>query len=177
MARRSTPCRSSAIVTTLMNTRSSSASASQLTTPGFGRRLVHSDTRFVSSRKFTKRLYEDHLLSVQLVTLSCEEEMKRKILRDCRRAWFYVPTLRRKQRLPTFAHFESRSVVHPTAPCQPPIPDVRVYYDRAAVAGRRVESRDASRSSEPPRAFGFRLHILDQHGNQEGQGGPRRTLS
>ncbi len=52
-ASNSTPWRSSPRVMTLRNTRSSSRSASQATTPASGRGLTHSDTTFVSRRIFT----------------------------------------------------------------------------------------------------------------------------
>ena len=54
-ARRSMPNRISATVTALMKMRSSPASASQSMTPAFGWGFVHSETTFVSSRKFTGR--------------------------------------------------------------------------------------------------------------------------
>jgi hypothetical protein len=65
--RRSMPCLSSASVTTLIKTRSSSASANQATTPGFGYGRIHSDTRLVSSRKFTNQLYVDRPWNASLV--------------------------------------------------------------------------------------------------------------
>ena len=59
-ARRSVPKRNSAKVITERKTRSSSTSANQRITPGFGAGFIHSETTAVSSKKFTSRSRAGH---------------------------------------------------------------------------------------------------------------------